>query len=227
MNLEELTREVGEFSVRSSRTDTDTVSYINRAIRRVSQRRNWNCLHDQRTVVMASGSLSTELDPDFKELSAERSPVSYYDNTSGNSVPIPCEVTSRAIATRVCSNPLISDYPTISSGFPFRIVFIEQNQGGRWTINIPQQYQSNPSLTYTISGYYFPRPLKLGPESNGISDHPILCDAVLNLAKHLAFVAEDPESTKAVAAYALYDQAYRSAIYAEVNQALAGRILRG
>lgn len=227
MTLTEIVYEVQQLGVKSSRTLADSKNFVNRAIRRVAQRRNWTCLHDIRTATMPSGSNEAPLDPNFKALSSEKSPVSYQDPTTSMTLPIPCEVTSRALSTRMGYNPFVAISPAVLNTFPLRYVYIEQNAGGRWTLFLPQQYQTNPtSVVFTISAYYYPETLVLGDDSNGITNHPELCDAVINLAKHLAYAAEEVDNPKADAALSLYERAYKSAAYSDVAQQFSGRQLQ-
>lgn len=225
MNLEELTREVAEFSGLDSGLDQDIRGWINRAVKRIAQRRNFSCLHDQRQATIAAGALSVPLDENFKCLSSERSPISYQDPTVSYAMPIPCYVTSRARANQQGYSPFASPVPTLLNAFPLRYVFVERNQGGRWTLFLPQQYQVNPSCVFTISAFYYPSPLVQGGDSNPITDHPDLCDAVVNLARALAFSARDVTDARIAGAMQLYEQAYKSAAYSDVAQSFGGRIL--
>lgn len=225
MTLDDITREVSEFQGLDSGLDQDIHPWINRAVKRIAQRRNWSGMHDQRQATIMAAQLSCPLDENFKALSSEKSPISYQDPTVSYAMPIPCEVISRARANRQGYSPFASPVPTLLNAYPLRYVFIERNQGGRWTLFLPQQYQVNPTVVFTISAYYYPNPLKQGTDSNVITDHPELCDAVVNLARVLAISSRDVTDKRIAGAMALYEQAYKSAAYSDVAQAMQGRSL--
>lgn len=227
MNLADIIEECAGLGVKSPRLDVYWKSFVNRAQRQIAQRRSFSFMHDQRQVTINQGSFSADLDPTFKELSSEKSPVSYQDQTVPYVMPIPCEVISRARADRMGYNPYVTPFPTLLNAFPLRYVFIERNgPNGLWKLFLPQQYQTSPSVTFTVSGYYYPADLILGSDTSGVTEHPDLCEAIINLTKALAYRSEEVDNPKALAAYQLYEQSYRHAAYTDQAQRFAGRSLK-
>lgn len=225
MNLGELIREVAEFTGLDPGLDQDIRGWVNRAQRRISQRRNFACMHAQRQVTIQAGQLSALLDENFKQASSEKSPCSYQDPTVSYAMPIPCEIISRARANRQGYSPFASPVPTLLNAYPLRYVFIERNEGGRWALFLPQQYMVNPQVTFTLSCYLYPAPLVQMGDTNAFVSYPELGDAVINLARALAFGARDVTDKRIAAAMGLYEEAYKSAAYADVAQSFAGRSL--
>lgn len=225
MTLEDIVREVAEFPGVDSGLDNDIINFVNRAVKRIAQRRNWTGMHDVRTATIDAAALSVPLDPNFKQLASEKSSVSYQDPTVSYAMPIPCEVISRARANRQGYSPFASPVPTLLNAYPLRYVFLERDQGARWRLFLPQQYQVNPAVVFTIEAFYYPAPMKLGPEHNPITDHPELCDAVINFARALAFGARDVTDKRIAGAMALYEESYKAAAYSDVAQGFGGRIL--
>src|SRR5580693_6413475 len=201
MTLGEIIFECGELGNQSPRVEIDWKRTINRAMRRIAQRRNWSFMHDQRQVTILQNTLSAALDKNFKQLSSEKSPISYLDPTTTYQLPIPCEVISRARANRMGYNPWFAPYPVQLNAFPLRYVYVEKNgPNGAWMLYIPQQYVANPTVTFNVSGYYFPTDLRNSDDHNGFTDHSELCDAIINLSKALAYFAEESDSAKGLAA---------------------------
>ena len=166
---------------------------------------------------------SVSLGGTFKQLSGERSPVSYQDPTSSSPFPIPVQVVSRPAADRTATVPYSNAQPT---AYPIQSVYLEQNgPGGQWALYLPAQYAPTP-ITFQVSAYYYPADLTLGTDHNALTDHGDLCEALVNLAKARAYFAEEVDSPKGTAALALYEQAYKSASYSDVAQGFGGRQLR-
>lgn len=227
MTLAEILYEAGELGNTSQRVSLDWKRFVNRAVRKIVQRRNWSACHDQRSVFIQQGVTSAPLDKNFKCLSSERSPVSYQDPTVPYPLPVPCEVISRAMANRMGFNPWTTPFPTAPVCFSLRYVYIERNgPGGAWTLNLPIQAIANPATTFTISGFYFPNDLINADDSNAITNHPELCDAVINLTKYLAYSAEDNAPQQEQIMRQRYEESYNHAAYGDAYQSLQGRALR-
>lgn len=226
MVFSEIIYECSSLGNKSTTIELDWKNFVNRAQRRIAQRRNWSFCHDQRQVTINQGTLSARLDINFKEVSSEKSPISYNDPSQTYQFPIPCILISRARGDRQGYNPFFAPYPTLLNAFPLRYVFIERDgPGGQWTLNIPQQYAVNPTAVFNVSAYYYPNPLQGGDDHNGLTDHPELCDALINLTKAMSFFAEDAESKQGQNCMALYEQLFREASYSDLQQRLAGRAL--
>lgn len=227
MTFGEILHECAELGNTSERIEIEWRGFVNRAQQRIAQRRDWSMMHDQRRVTIAQGALSAVLDANFKKLSSEKSPVSYQDPTAIYNLPIPCEVVSRAAAEQMGYSPWFAPFPTAPYAFPIRYVFIERNgPGGRWTINLPKQYATNPSVTFTVSGYYYPDTLKNADDTNAFTEHPELCDAIINLAKGLAYASEDVDPQREGLCMQRYEAAYKHAAYSDASQRFQGRQLR-
>jgi hypothetical protein len=226
MTFGELLYECGELGNQSNRVEIDWRRFVNRAIRRIAQRRDWTMMRDQRQVTINQGALSAPLDANFKKLTDEKSPISYIDPTTTYQLPIPCIVISRAEADRMGYNPFFAPYPVQLNAFPLRYVFVEKDgPDGRWKLFIPQQYVVNPTVVFNVGAYYYPNDLHNAEDHNGFTDHPELCDAIINLTKATAYFAEEPDSEKGAAAMKLYELAYKQAAYSDAAQRLMGRAL--
>lgn len=226
MTIGDVLFEVGELGNQSDRVQIDLVRFINRAQQRICQRRNWSFCHDQRSVTLPQGQLGASIDRNFKQLSTERSAVTYQDPTVNYQLPIPCEVISRAEANRRGLFPWGIPFPAPVNAYPLRYVFIEKNgPNGAWMLYIPQQYTTSPTVTFMVSGYYYPNDLKNADDHSGVTDHPELCDALINLTKALTYFSEDTKSEDGMAAMALYEQAYKLASYSDSAQRYQARQL--
>lgn len=226
MNFGEILLECGELGNTSSRVNQEWRRFVNRAQRRIAQRRDWNFCHDVRTVTIKSGQLSSPLDKNFKKLANEKSPISYQDPTVPFPLPIPVEVISRAQADRMGYNPWTTPFPTAPVCFSLRYVFLEQNgPNGQWMLYLPVQAIANPTAVYTVSAYYYPSDLQNADDHNGMTDHPELGDALINLTKGMAYFAEDSTSPQGVACMEEYEKCYRRASYSDCQQRFGGRPL--
>lgn len=228
MQLSEIIREIGELSVRSAAQDSDYKSLINRAQRGIAQRNNWSFLHARRQASVLSGATSVRLGPTFKQLSEEKSPVSYTDSSLGQS-SVPVKVSSREEIESWWPwpwpfGPILVPIP--GSYLPIRVIFIENNNG-EWTLNIPPQFAASSTLVFNISAYWYPNDLQLGTDRNAITDHGDLCEALINRARALAYFAEDPTDKKGIASMNAYQQYFKSALYADEKQKTGGRVLHG
>lgn len=227
MTLAEIIYECGELGNQSTRVELDWKRFVNRAQRKIAQRRNFTFLHDQRQVTIQQSALHAPLDANYKCLDNEKTPVTYQDPTVQYQLPIPVEVISRARANFLAYNPFVAAYPTAPNVFPIRWVFIERDgPAGAWQIWLPTQYQINPQVTFNISAYYYPDDLRQGEDSNAMTNHPELCDAIINLAKATAFDAEGVLPDQAKQSRQLYEIAYRAASYSDMQQQFSGRALK-
>ena len=167
---------------------------------------------------------SVSLGSTFKCLSNEKSPITYDDPTGTNPRPIPVDVISRAISNRIgYYNP---SFNTVTNTYPIQYVFLEQNgPSGEWALYLPEQYQP-VAITFNVSAYFYPVDLALGTDSNALTNHPMLEEALINLTKARTYFAEETDSPTGIAAMAMAEQAIRSAQYADVTQEYSGRPLR-
>jgi hypothetical protein len=167
---------------------------------------------------------SVGLGSTFKCLASEKSPVTYDDPTGTNPRPIPVDVISRAISNRIgYYNPSVN---TVTNSYPIQYVFLELNgPTGEWGLYLPPQYQP-VAITFNVSGYFYPADLSLGTDSNALTNHPMLEEALINMTKARAYFAEEVDNPKGTAALALAEQAIRSAQYSDAAQEFSGRPIR-
>lgn len=228
MTLDDITHEIGDLSVRSIAQDSDYISLINRAQRSICQRNSWSWMHQQRKANVLAGETSVALDPTFKALTEEESPVSYTDASFGNS-DVPVKVASRQEIESWFPwpwpwGPILVPIP--GSYLPIRVVFIEFDGGdGLWKLHIPRQFAPTATLVFNISAYWFPNNLVLGTDSNPLTNSGDLAEALINRAKALAYFAEDPTDKRGIACQQMYQDLYKSALYADTAQRFAGRVL--
>lgn len=228
MNLGEILHEIGELSVRSQAQDQDYINLVNRAQMSICQRNSWSFMHSRRKANVLANGTSAPLGPNFKELSSEKSPVSYTDTSLGQS-NVPVKVASREEIESWWPwpwpfGPILVPIP--GSYLPIRVVFVECTDGS-WAINIPPQFAASSTLVFNVSAYWYPPPLLLATDHNSLTDHGDLGEALLNRAKAMAYFAEDPSDKRGVACMNMYQQLYKSALYADEYQKRAGRTLHG
>ena len=224
MELSEILHEVGELSVLSQAQSLDLKGLVNRAQRGIAQRHNWSFMHNRSTASVLTGATSVVLASTFKELSSEKSPVSYTDASLGQS-NVPVKVASREEIESWWPwpwpfGPILVPIP--GSYLPIRVVFIECNQSV-WTLNIPPQFAASATLVFNISAYWYPKDLVLGTDHNGMTDNGDICEALINRTRALAYFAEDPTDKRGMASMNLYQQFYKSALYADEAQKSGGR----
>lgn len=226
MNLSEIIYEVGEISIGTVRLESDFVNFTNRAIRTICTRRNWNFMHNRTQVTIPSGQTSVSLGLNFKQLSPEKSPISFTYGLYNLQV----YVASREETESWGIWPWVNGYdsfPTPGSVWPIRVVFMEQDgPGGAWTLNIPPQFPAVSNLPYNVSAFWYPDDLVLGTDSNGVTNDGQLCDALINLTRALCYTALDPTSKQAAASRVLYEDYFRKACYQNESQHFGGRPLR-
>lgn len=180
-------------------------------------------MHNRSVFSVLSGTTSVSLGSTFKQLTGETSPVSY--TIGGFNTPV--EVVSREQTERLGYWVNVSNYiPTPGGTWPIRVVFIEQNSGGNWTLNIPPQCAPTLDMPFNVSAYYFPAALALGTDSNALTNHGLLADGLVNLVKAMAYETEDPTDKRAIACRMLYEDYYNKAIYQDTAQQFGGRELR-
>lgn len=216
--LEEIIYEVGELSVRSQRTELDLVRFMNRAIRMIAQRKDFTAMHDRRPFYILTGNTSVSLGADFKKMSDEESPVSVSYVSGGNTYNLPVLVISREQVERQQFWPLIAQFqyqPSPGGFVPIRVVFLERNAGGDWALFIPPQFSVQNTTQYNVSAFFYPAPLKLGTDHNAITDDPDLVQAIIDKTRSITYLSEDPNSVPGKAALALYEEAFKSADYAD------------
>jgi hypothetical protein len=222
MTLSDLIYNVGEVGLNKPYLDNDLKGFINRAMKAIGQRRDWSFLHDQISVVIPAGQTSVALPDNFKQLAPEKSPVTYTDNSTGRNVPV--TVKSRAEIERY--NYCLG-YPYSR---PITVVYIEitasGTNAGKWTLNLPVADPNLQDITFNVSCFTLPTPLVLGTDSNAMTNHGELGEAIINKAKALAYFAEDPSDPKGVAANALYESHYKTAAYSDARQQIVGQSVR-
>lgn len=229
MTLAEIIYECGELG-RSGGTGqrvlSDWKGFINRAQRQIADRANFTFLHDRRAVVITSGSTSVALGANFKELSGEQSPVSFA--VGGYNAPVIVTSRERTEILGLWPSPNVPYAPPLPGGhMPLQVVFLETNgPGGQWALNVPPQYSVTSDATFNVSAYWYPGDLTQGEDHNALTDHGILSEALVNLAKSIAYRAEEPDNPKGVAAKQIAEEAIREALYSDGAKRFAGRTMR-
>lgn len=226
MDLESILHEIGDLSVRSIAQESDYVNLVNRAQRSICQRNSWSWMHQQRQANVLAGAVSVNLDPTFKALTEEKSPVSYTDASLGQS-NVPVKVASRQEIESWWPWPFPFGpvlVPIPGSYLPIRVVFIERDPTG-FKLFIPPQFAATSTLVFNLSAYWFPDDLALGTDHNPLTDSGDLGEALINRAKAMAYFAEDPTDKRGIACLQMYQDLYKSALYADTAQRFAGRVL--
>lgn len=228
MVLEDLVREVS-YGVPDDFLKNDLKPVVNRAMRMIAQRNNWTFLHDRRQTVMLSGTTTTNLPATFKCLSSEQSPVSYAYGIYNLPVQIVSREQIEAWGTWPWPLDLLTAIPAPGTTCPARVMFMERNAGGVWSINLPPQFTATQNLTFNISAFFLPEDLTRGQDSNAMTNHGDLGDGIVNLAKSILYgmnlrVKENVAAMDS--ARAMYEQNYNSAIYSDAAQQFTGRALR-
>lgn len=226
MNLSRLTFRVGELrKPNGDRLTSDVKDFINLAQKYIAEQSNWSFMKDHEDVTIASGDTSAPLSENFKQLTTENSPVSYASATVTAGFPIPVPVFSREQLQGRGWWPLTQWNVGATTFMPSFGVYIDLAAGNP-TINIPQNITATANLTFTVSGYYYPADLVKGTDHNAITDHGILSDALVNLAKAFAYESEDPTDPRADACRGRYDAATTTALYSDGAIARGGRTMR-
>lgn len=224
MTLSDLIRESGELGARSDRIKSDLKGWVNRGQRAICQRHNFSWMHSQQSVTITAGNTSANLPATFKELSAARSPITY--TAPASQFPTPVNVLSRAELERMPPGASGNVVNASGSWSPF-YVFLEKNDGGLWTINIPLGFPVATAVSYALSCYLFPADLSLGTDHNTLTDDTELAEALINWTRSKAYLSQDPpDAQSAQIVQAEYENTVRRAIGQDARKVLAGRRLR-
>ena len=219
MNLSDIIYEVGELGLQNARLDNDYRNFVNRAIKAIAMRRNWTFMHDRIQVTVPAGQTSVVLPATFKQLAVEKSPITYTDDATGRNIPV--LVKTRAEIER---QGYAIGYPYSR---PLCQVFLELNASGTnpglWVLNLPNADPNTQDVTFTISCFTLPVALVLGSDSNAMTNHGELADAIINKTKSIAYFSEDTTDKRGVEASRLYEVAYRTACYEDATQATGGQ----
>ena len=225
MTLSDIIYEVGELGLKNARLDADYKGFVNRAVRAIAMRRNWTFLHERLSVTMTAGTVTAPLvsavsGATFKQLSTEQSPVTYTCPTQG--IDIPVWVRSREEIERRIH---ILSYPYSK---PLTTVFLELNtnsgpNAGVWTINLPKPFPETTNITFNVSCFTIPAPLSAGGDSNAITNHPELVEAVINRTRSIAYFAEDTTDKRGISAMLLYENSYKLAAHEDALVSLGGQ----
>lgn len=223
MNLSDIIREVGELAATSKAVRQDIRAWVNRGQRALAQRHSFSFMHSIQGVTIATGTMSAALPANFKELSNEQSPITYTAPTS--QFPVPVRIMTRAQLES--SLPGWDSRITNASGYwsPFQ-VFIEQGDGGVWTINLPAGYTQAENATYAVSCYLYPDDLRLGTDHTGATDDAELAEALVNWTVAKALLAEDALDQRGAAARTTSEYHLTRAIAQDARRKLAGRAVR-
>jgi hypothetical protein len=200
--------------------------WINRALRMIQDDGAWSFDRQYADVTITSGSSSAELPENFKELTAEKSPISVF-NPDGDSpfTYIPVEIVSREFLERYRSSSVVPVTP-----IPLRAqreglrVFVENPMGdsSRWTINMISPAAGDFQFRVYYLGY-LPTLTEGGTtKSNRLTiEYPEL---VIAQMKAIAFAAvNDPIAGDF---QALYRDLHRQASLSDWRRRNKGRVFR-
>lgn len=223
MTLSDMVREAGELGARMNSVQSDIKPWIQRAMRQIAQRHNFTWMHSRQFATIATGTTSTALHPRFKELTPELSPITYTSPTA--QFPTPVRVKTREELER--TGPGVDNLTVNASGYwsPF-FVFLEQNDGGPWTINTASGYTQAEDATYAYSCFLFPTDLTLGTDTNAITNDGELAEATVFLAVAMAILKRDASDPQGIAAKREAETYIKRAISQDAHRKLSGRALR-
>jgi hypothetical protein len=221
MTVSQLLQEIAEVGVSNPRLSSNFMGWLNRAQRNICQRGNFNGMHQVNEVTLLAGNNSVSLGTSYKDAAPEYPAVTYVSPTGGS--PIPCKVISRAMASRYRSFWSFPFYAVTQPYLPPRYVFIEQDSAGPWTLYLPPEIIAQADTTFNIEGFFYPDDFVSGSDTNWLTTHGALCDALINLTKALAYRAIDPTDPKAMASDQEYDKYFLQARYMDTAQRLSGR----
>lgn len=222
MNVTEILQEIGELSVNNPRLSSNYIGFLNRAQRMIAQRGNFNGSHDLLQVTMPSGQSAVDLGPTFKAVTSETSGVAYINPAGSGRISV--QVSSRAKCNRWWTWWNFPWYSASQPYLPPRVVFIEQNAGGNYYMNLPPLIVAQADINFEVECYTYPAPLKNGNDTNWMTEHGQLCDALINLVRNLAFRSIN-QFEEAAISYAEYEKYYLQARYADTRQRSSGRAL--
>lgn len=217
MNLSQIIREVGELNLRDQAFQSDIRPWVNRGQRVIAERRNWTWMHDRIDATITAGNTSANLPSTFKQLSTERSPITF--TAPNQAFPTPVHVKSREELERMSPGQFGNVVNASGAWTPF-YVFIEKNSGGLWTINVPPQFPYVNDSTYAVSCFLFPADLSLGTDHNDLTDSGELCEALMNWIKWKALPKTDPEGAASKAAF---EEGIERAAIIDARQRIGGR----
>lgn len=228
MNREQIIRfcgELGRSGDSGQRALSDWPTFINMAQREIAERSLWSFMHDQVPTILSSGQTSVSLGATFKQLGQEESPVSFdYGNYK-----LPVKVMSRERIEGMGIWPWLNGPFSLSipGGYmPAMVVFLENNVGGDWTLNVPPQYVVTQAITFNVSAYYYPDDLMLGSDHNAFTDDGNLCQAIINISKSIAYQIEESDGEKANAARLMAEASIERALYSDSARKFNGRTAR-
>lgn len=229
MTLSEIIFECGELGRPGNtgqRVLSDWPKFINRAQRTICDRANWSFLKTRSQFTISSGSTFVSLGSRFKQLTEEESPVSF----NYGQYNLPVKITTRE-RIEGCGIWPLQNGPTslpIPGGFsPIQVLFLERNApGGLWALNSPPQYSVTQDAVFNVSAYWYPADLAGGDDRNTMTDSGDLSEAIVNLAKALAYRAEEVDSPKGLAAKEIAEEAIGRALYSDSAIKFGGVTLR-
>lgn len=219
MNLAQLLYQVGEVGIKNPNRDLDIKGYVNQAILYMAERHNFAGMHDIQQVTVPSAQTSVTMPDTFKELSEEQSPISF---TYGL-YRLPVMVTTRSRIEACGLWPLMNgplSMPLPGGYLPIRVVFIEQNAGGQWTLNIPPQFVLTTAMVFNVQGYYYPRPLQQGTDSNALTANGQVAQAIVALAKAFAYLNDQETSKEGQLAMQRFEDLFDKLLYDDCRRKL-------
>lgn len=225
MTLESIIREAS-YGIKDPQVQLDIRGMVNRAIRTIAERWNWSAMYDRRAVVIPSGFSKQNIGADFKQLTQEKSPVSFvYGNYE-----LAVQVTTRSRIQLSGIWPFPNgpfSFPVPGGYMPVRVVFLERDApGGGWSLNVPPQFSITQDAVFWIQAYWYPAPMVKGDDRNAMTDNGDLSEAIIRLTASLAFRAVDATDKRGDAAKAQAEEAIVRAMYTDAAIALAGVNLR-
>lgn len=175
--------------------------WINRAIKKICQDRSWNFMRSTANVTISSGSSSTNLPSDFKELQNER-PAVFLISANGDATNTPVRITSRAY---------LDDHNTATmwpqgwgGGSQSNLeAFIEQTVSG--TYNLHTASELDQDAVFRVQYYGFLSELLNNTDSNYITNN--YEDMLIAKIKEIAFLSvNDPIAADYMTLYKNYLQ---------------------
>lgn len=219
--LSTILTEIGELGCRNPKIQQNLLGWVNRAQRSIAQRRNWTWMHSQQTATITAGNTSANLSARFKELSPERSPITF--TAPGATSPTPVQIKSRAELEGLA--PGADAVVTAGNYYSPYYVFLEQNDAGLWTINTAAGYIHAANSTYAISCYLYPADLSAAAPTNALTDDADLVEALIAKTRSMAYLSEDSADQRGIAAMQQAQTHIAVAAVADAHRRLAGRRL--
>lgn len=222
MTLQEILQEVGELSLSNPRLSSNYIGFVNRAQRQICQRGNFNGMHSLLQVTMLAKTSAVDLGPSYKALTSEQSSVAYINPAGSGRISV--MVKSRAQCNRWWTSWNFPWYSASQPYLPPRIVFIEQNAGGNYYMNLPPLIVAQADINFEVECYTYSAPLQNGNDTNWLTQHGSLCEALINLTRNLAFRSVN-QFEEAAISYAEYEKYYKQARTEDALQRSAGRAI--